>query len=202
MISEFIDRVATDADLIELEDETTGETKRYRIRSLSNVVQEGTPLNKATLDPLLSEINNKVAKETGKGLSTNDFSDAYKDKVDNAMTSDAITSGSGAAGSWVRFPDGTQICWRQMSFKLSITQAWGSLFSSTSPHPTVPYPQRFEGKPVTWKIPKSGFFVDDVPEDRGGHETNLEWGEWYAVRPMSTPDYSAEILLVALGKWK
>ena len=60
MISEFLDRQAADADLFELEDVTTGEKKQYRIVSKATVTQEGTPLNKATFDPMLDEINGKL----------------------------------------------------------------------------------------------------------------------------------------------
>lgn len=39
---------------------------------------------------LSSRINSKVEKETGKGLSSNDFTDAYKDKLDNLADSNSI----------------------------------------------------------------------------------------------------------------
>lgn len=56
MISEFIDRQATNADLFELEDVETGEKRQYRIVSKATVTQPGTDLNKATLDPILNKI--------------------------------------------------------------------------------------------------------------------------------------------------
>ena len=40
---------------------------------------------KDTRDSLKTEIDGKVAKEEGKGLSTNDFTDEYKNKVDSAL---------------------------------------------------------------------------------------------------------------------
>ena len=51
MISEFIDRQATNTDLFELEDVLTGEKRQYRIVSKATVTVPGTDLNKATLDP-------------------------------------------------------------------------------------------------------------------------------------------------------
>ena len=56
MISEFIDRQATNTDLFELEDVLTGEKRQYRIVSKATVTVPGTDLNKATLDPVLEAI--------------------------------------------------------------------------------------------------------------------------------------------------
>ena len=39
---------------------------------------------------LKDEIDNKVIKETGKVLSTNDFTDAYKDKLDKVSSIDDL----------------------------------------------------------------------------------------------------------------
>lgn len=40
-----------------------------------------------TLGEIEAELENKVDKENGKGLSTNDFTNAYKTKLDSALTS-------------------------------------------------------------------------------------------------------------------
>ena len=65
MISEFIDRQATDVDLFELEDMETGQKKQYRIVSKATVTQPGTNLNKATFDPILEEIDGKLSESGG-----------------------------------------------------------------------------------------------------------------------------------------
>ena len=62
MINEFIDRQAVDEDLYELEDVQTGEKRQYRIVSKATVTQEGTALSKATFDPILEKINDKLSK--------------------------------------------------------------------------------------------------------------------------------------------
>lgn len=61
MIEEFFDRQAADADLYELEDAETGEKKQVRIVSKAAVTQEGTPLNKATFDPILADIRSRLS---------------------------------------------------------------------------------------------------------------------------------------------
>ena len=65
MISEFIDRQATNEDLFELEDVETGQKKQYRIVSKATVTQPGTDLNKATFDPILEEIDGKLSESGG-----------------------------------------------------------------------------------------------------------------------------------------
>ena len=65
MISEFIDRQATNEDLFELEDVETGQKKQYRIVSKATVTQPGTNLNKATFDPILEEIDGKLSESGG-----------------------------------------------------------------------------------------------------------------------------------------
>ena len=65
MISEFIDRQATNVDLFELEDVETGQKKQYRSGSKATVTQPGTDLNKATFDPILEEIDGKLSESGG-----------------------------------------------------------------------------------------------------------------------------------------
>ena len=65
MISQFIDRQATNVDLFELEDVETGQKKQYRIVSKATVTQPGTDLNKATFDPILEEIDGKLSESGG-----------------------------------------------------------------------------------------------------------------------------------------
>jgi len=65
MLSEFVDRQAANADLYELEDVETGQKRQYRIVSKATVTAPGTDLNKATLDPILSEIGKKLNADGG-----------------------------------------------------------------------------------------------------------------------------------------
>lgn len=86
MITEFIDRQAINADLYELEDVETGETRQYRIKSKATITVPGTDLNKATLDPILNAI-----------LSAQGIVDS---------------GGDASTGYWLQFDDGTMICYR------------------------------------------------------------------------------------------
>lgn len=51
--------------------------------SITNANEKITELNNTINNITITELNNKVDKEKGKGLSSNDFTDAYKNKVNN-----------------------------------------------------------------------------------------------------------------------
>ena len=103
MISEFVDRQATNTDLFELEDVLTGEKRQYRIVSKATVTQPGTDLNKATLDPILEAI-----------LSVKGIADS---------------GGSASTGYWVKFDDGTMIWIKSTGASVGFSQK-GPLYMS------------------------------------------------------------------------
>lgn len=86
-------------------------TKLFRRKSWGNdtPVAEAFDYNKWDVVRLESLLVEKVDKETGKGLSTNDFTDAYKHKLDeiaegataNTGTVTSITAGTGLTGGTI-----------------------------------------------------------------------------------------------------
>ena len=104
MISEFVDRQAANADLCELEDVLTGEKRQYRIVSKATVTVPGTDLNKATLDPILEAI-----------LSTSGIADS---------------GGSASTGYWVKYDDGTMICYKRTTIMPNAQTAMGDFYRS------------------------------------------------------------------------
>ena len=104
MISEFVDRQAANADLYELEDVLTGEKRQYRIVSKATVTVPGTDLNKATLDPILEAI-----------LSAAGIADS---------------GGSASTGYWVKYDDGTMICYKRTTIMPNAQTAMGDFYRS------------------------------------------------------------------------
>ena len=104
MISEFVDRQAANADLYELEDVLTGEKRQYRIVSKATVTVPGTDLNKATLDPILEAI-----------LSAAGIADS---------------GGSASTGYWVKYDDGTMICYKRATIMPNVQTAMGDFYRS------------------------------------------------------------------------
>lgn len=87
----------TDAEKTKLSGIATG----AQANVIETVKVDGTALTPSS-KAVNIDLSGKVDKVTGKGLSTNDFTDAYKTKVDNAASVTKTTfaaSGWGSAGS-------------------------------------------------------------------------------------------------------
>ncbi len=101
---EIKDRVAVGDDIFIIED--LGDNRIRLIPAPTHVSEPGTPVNKALLQPIEDELGNlsatKVDKVPGKGLSTNDFTDALKNKLDGIEAGaqvNAVTSVAGKTGA-------------------------------------------------------------------------------------------------------
>ena len=101
---EIKDRVAIGDDIFILED--LGNNRIRLIPAPTHVLEPGTPVNKALLQPIEDELANlsatKVDKVPGKGLSTNDFTNALKNKLDGIEAGaqvNAVTSVAGRTGA-------------------------------------------------------------------------------------------------------
>ena len=60
-----------------------------KVKGIVEQYEVDTELSTSSINPVQNKVvtdalNNRVIKEAGKGLSTNDFTDEYKDKVDNS----------------------------------------------------------------------------------------------------------------------
>lgn len=67
-----------------LQAEVNGKADAQALTNLQTEVN--TKASSAALSSLQTEVNGKVSKESGKGLSANDYSDAEKAKVSNAAS--------------------------------------------------------------------------------------------------------------------
>lgn len=109
-----------------------------------------------------------------------------------------VDSGSNANGRYLRFGDGTLICWAERTFSSTITLAWGSLFYHAVQSWSFPY--AFVGaKPVC-----SATYTDASAELTGmvpnSTLTNITF---YGMRPTSVAaSTSLTARLMAIGRWK
>lgn len=119
---EIKDRVAVGDDIFLVED--LGNNRIRLVPTPTHVSEAGTPVNKALLQPIEDELGalslqvdslttGKVDKVPGKGLSTNDFTNALKNKLDgieagaHAIPTGVIVMWSGSIGS---IPAGWHLC--------------------------------------------------------------------------------------------
>jgi hypothetical protein len=97
---EIKDRVAVGDDIFIIED--LGDDRIRLVPAPTHVSEPGTPVNKALLQPIEDELGNlsatKVDKVSGKGLSTNDFTNALKNKLDGIEAGAQVNTVTSVAG--------------------------------------------------------------------------------------------------------
>ena len=175
MISEFVDRQATNTDLFELEDVLTGEKRQYRIVSKATVTVPGTNLNKATLDPILEAI-----------LSVKGIADS---------------GGEASTGSWVKFDDGTMICYKRATIMPNVQTAMGDFYRSDYIS-LGDFPAAFTTlvyiKPAIWNSNASSVYMWCT--DVYGPSTTSAG----SVAAITNSKFSGlvEVMYTAIGRWK
>ena len=175
MISEFVDRQAANADLYELEDVLTGEKRQYRIVSKATVTVPGTDLNKATLDPILEAI-----------LSAAGIADS---------------GGSASAGYWVKYDDGTMICYKRATIMPNVQTAMGDFYRSDYIS-LGDFPAAFttlvDIKPAIWNSNASSVYMwcTDVLAPSTTSAGSI------AVIASAKFSGLAEVMYKAIGRWK
>lgn len=175
MISEFVDRQAANADLYELEDVLTGEKRQYRIVSKATVTVPGTDLNKATLDPILEAI-----------LSAAGIADS---------------GGSVSTGYWVKFDDGTMICYKRATIMPNVQTAMGDFYRSDYIS-LGDFPAAFttlvDIKPAIWNSNASSVYMWCT--DVYGPSTTSAG----SVAVITNAKFSGlvEVMYTAIGRWK
>ena len=175
MISEFVDRQAANADLYELEDVLTGEKRQYRIVSKATVTVPGTDLNKATLDPILEAIL--------------------------AMAGIADSGGSASTGYWVKYDDGTMICYKRATIMPNVQTAMGDFYRSDYIS-LGDFPAAFttlvDIKPAIWNSNASSVYMWCT--DVYGPSTTSAG----SVAAITNSKFSGlvEVMYTAIGRWK
>ena len=175
MISEFVDRQAANADLYELEDVLTGEKRQYRIVSKATVTVPGTDLNKATLDPILEAI-----------LSAAGIADS---------------GGSASTGYWVKYDDGTMICYKRTTIMPNAQTAMGDFYRSdyiSLGNFPAAFTTLVDIKPAIWNSNMSSIYIWCT--DVYGPSTTSAG----SIAVIASAKFSGlvEVMYTAVGRWK
>lgn len=111
------------------------------------------------------------------------------------------TSGSNSNGSWVRFADGTQICWRDSSLgDVACTTAWGSVYESGW-YDMGNWPVAFNNTPrVFVQRVSSTSGVCMLEATRNVSSTSAGQTIWW--RPNSQTCTGVIVCIMAIGRWK
>ena len=109
-----------------------------------------------------------------------------------------VESGSNDNGSWIKYSDGTMICYKSTGeISMSITTPWGSLYEGNVSLGN--FPAEFIETPTIFVTPfGSGMLI----EQGGIYASKTSWGNITCVRPNSVENVKARFNLMAIGKWK
>ena len=109
-----------------------------------------------------------------------------------------IESGSNYNGSWIKYSDGTMICYKSTGeIDMNITTSWGSLYEGNIS--VGNFPAEFIETPTISVTPfGSGMLI----EQGGIDASKTSWGNITGVRPNSVENVKARFHLIAIGKWK
>ena len=107
-------------------------------------------------------------------------------------------SGSNENGSWIKFPDGTMICWGVKSYgSLSFSSSWGSVYE-TARFELGNFSQSFAEVPVVTLQCYSG--ASCWPESINPTVNSL--GQTWLMRPSSGTYDNIKLFYIAIGRWK
>ena len=116
----------------------------------------------------------------------------------NATNLTKITdSGSNANGNYIKFQDGTMICYKSVSSAVEITTAWGSLYEGSLNLGS--WPATFISAPEV-SITNRGI-PGAMIESFKTIPTTTSAGEVYLVRPTSVT-LTFTLSVIAIGRWK
>lgn len=127
----------------------------------------------------------------------------YKDRVDfKAITlkgANIVESGSNSNGSYVKYADGTMICWKTLAKTTNITNGWGSLYESSSSISLGDWAEAFYSKPTVnaTKTSGQGSWLELVQ-----NISATSCGSTYVVSAVSRSNASITIEIIGIGRWK
>lgn len=125
-----------------------------------------------------------------------------KSVVNNNATelANIVESGSNANGNWIKYPDGTMICYGDRSFSgVNITSQFGSVYETTSEVNFGTFPQTFYATPNVF-IQQTGGAMATIETLTDGSTTAL--GKAYLWRPNSRSNTGPQFKFMAIGRWK
>lgn len=119
-------------------------------------------------------------------------------QASGAPTGAIIERGSNASGEYVRYADGTQICWKRVGTS-SVNAASGALFLSNAVG-SGSYPMAFISIPTVSAMACVSGYQWALWAMNASEPTATAWGSYYAAAAASTTQ-GALINIIAVGRW-
>lgn len=117
--------------------------------------------------------------------------------IEDGIADNSFESGSNDNGRWIKFTDGTMICYKSIPFRnLAVNTAWGVLYESALLD-LGDFPQTFYSAPyVSGSVVNGNAWLEAVPRTS---PSNI--GQTRVVRP-TTATIDFDIHIIAIGRWK
>lgn len=107
-------------------------------------------------------------------------------------------SGSNANGHYIKFDDGTMICYGSISARLDISTAFGSLYRNDNDTLVINYAKQFISEPHT-SFSSSGTVTGIIANQTAGTTSSQAL---YVLRPTSLTNSNVKVNYIAIGRWK
>ena len=172
------------------------QTIQYQNKVALNTNPDIADINKVT-DNDMNEIKSVVNNNAN---NVGDLSNLITPVLTNLVgaINSIVESGSNANGSWIKYSDGTMICWKEYTFTgINFTTAWGSVYE-TAYQEFGATPQTFIATPIVFANNGNGAMAGI--EGINNTSTN-SFGRTQLYRPV-TGTATGTINLLAIGKWK
>jgi hypothetical protein len=111
-----------------------------------------------------------------------------------------IESGSNDNGSWIKFSDGTMVCQKKFVGKANVEKTWGALYENEELVNLGDFPKDFISADdlIVLATPCNiDIYIESIK-----NTTKNSWGYIRFGLPNSNSNYSFELNLFAIGKWK
>mgnify|MGYP003307778316 CR=1 FL=1 len=172
-----------------------------------NFINNSQPaLNARNLNKLQDNIEDSLNELNENKFDKTSIQENYNESDENTYSCNYINgiieSGSNTNGEWIKYADGTMICYREIELTFNITSSWGSLYYGSN-ESEINFAQTFIERPtVVVETKPSGavgmFEIDyDSPVITTSYYKNI-----YVARPTQASNVSAKTTILAIGKWK
>lgn len=111
-------------------------------------------------------------------------------------------SGSNNYGEWVKFSDGTMICYREIEIEFDVSTLWGSLYVGENTT-GWDFAQNFKTIPKVLVDIKNVGSSSLIPANyRAPIISTSSYRNIAVIRPTSNDQVTATVTIFAIGKWK
>lgn len=144
----------------------------------------------------MTKIDFKNLPDTSTPLNATNMN-ALQTNVENAI-GEIIESGSNSNGSYIKFSDGTMICYKSTTVTAAIDNSWGSVYETSNTVSFGDFPETFISAPIVTVEPTgTGCWVEGL-----NNTSTTQVGNSYLARAVNTHSRNYSFNIIAIGKWK